>query len=788
MSSSRSGELKSGAAYLVLALVGLLVAFALRVHRLGEANVWWDEGFTIGLARRPFPEMIGGTARDTHPPLYYMLLWPWIRLAGDGEFAARFPSVAFGVLTVAAAGAAGRRLGGPGVSLLALWLLGLSRFHIWWSQEIRMYALAALGIALSTLFALRTARDPGSIWAWGAWALASSIALFSVYLALFAWIPQSLSLLWAIPRRAWPRWLLAHGALVLLMSGWLAFAVPRMATWSAGGQPPTWSAVLQLSAVVWTTGISTYVERWAGPAALLIAGMLLGTAAAAREAARAPRRMRGLFPLILLGAGLALQPVAVWLITRHRAFLYTPRLEARYFLPALPYFSLLLAFSIAQVFSLSRLRPVALALGLGALSLSLASLPSYYADRHWRADLALLPFLIRAYAQPGDGVILVSGDRAPTFRYYYERIDGANGLPPVYPVPRQVAPVRSDTVEGELGEILRAHPRIWLARMESHLQDPEGWVERWLDAHLYRVLEFPFGRNGLILYVSSPHEPIVPVENPARMNEIHRLEDPLGIFLGYDRIGRTFRPGETMRIGLYLQSGRPLSLTVEWIRRPDQRVARAELHIPAGSGIRRRSLELPVTPYTPSGDYIVRVQAEWGGSVTIPAFRVEGMVPPPPPSPSEIAHPMSARLGDQIRFLGYRLDGVRARDPPEAGPGDTLFLDLYWEAEGPISRSYMVFTHLIGEIWNPATGNPVWAQDDQVPLEGAYPTTHWIPGQPLRDRYVLRLPAEMPSGDYLLEAGMYLLETGERLPVSGEGADPAARRLILGIIRVRPQR
>ena len=61
MSSSRSGELKSGAAYQFLALVGLLVAFALRVHRLGEANVWWDEGFTIGLARRPFPEMIWGT-------------------------------------------------------------------------------------------------------------------------------------------------------------------------------------------------------------------------------------------------------------------------------------------------------------------------------------------------------------------------------------------------------------------------------------------------------------------------------------------------------------------------------------------------------------------------------------------------------------------------------------------------------------------------------------------------------------------------------------------------------
>ncbi|WP_448601289.1 hypothetical protein [Thermoflexus hugenholtzii] len=786
MSSSRSGELKSATAYRVLALVGLLVAFALRVHRLGEANVWWDEGFTIGLARRPFPEMIWGTARDTHPPLYYALLWPWIRLAGDGEFAARFPSVAFGVLTVAVAGAAGRRLGGPGVQLLALWLLGLSRFHIWWSQETRMYALAALGIALSASFALRVAWKPGSFRIWGAWALSSSIALFSVYPALFAWIPQSLSLLWAIPRRAWPRWLLAHGTLALLMLGWLAFALPRMATWSAGGPPPGWSAVLQLSAVLWTTGISTYVERWAGPAVVLIAGMLPGIVVAVREAVRATRRIRDLFPLALLSIGLALQPVAVWLITRPRSFLYTPRMEARYFLPALPYFSLLLAFSIARAFSIPRLRPFALALALGAFGLSLASLPAYYANRHWRADPALLPFLIHVYARPGDGVILVSGDRAPVFQYYYERVNGANNLPPVYPVPRQAVPVRSDTVERELEGILRAHPRIWLARVESHLQDPEGWVERWLDAHLHRALEFPFGHNGLVLYVTSPQETAVPAENLARLNEIYRLKDPPGIFLGYDRVGRVFRPGETMRIGLYLQPGRPLSLTVEWIRGPDQQVARMELHVPAGSGIRRSSLELPVTPYTPSGDYVVRVEAEGGGSVTIPAFRVEGTIPPP--SPSEIAHPMSARLGDRIRLLGYRLYGVREGNPPEAAPGDTLFLDLYWEAEGPIPRSYVVFTHLIGETWNPATGNPVWAQDDQVPLEGAYPTTRWIPGQPLRDRYVLQLPAEMPAGDYLLEAGMYLLETGERLPVSGEGADPTARRLILGLIRVRPRR
>lgn len=768
----------------LLTLLGLIGAFALRVYRLGHQNIWWDEGVSIWAVRHGFIETTLWTASDTHPPLYFWLLWPWIRLAGDGEFSARFLSVALGLLTVALMNPAGRRLGGPWTGLLALWFLGFSRFHIHWSQEIRMYALAAFSVALTVYLALRIARMPDAIRWWIAYAFAAAGMLLSVYLTIFALIPQGLFLLLSAPRRLWPRVLFAYGIALTFLGGWLAIALPRMATWSVVSEPASFAFVLSLSVVVWVTGISTFFERFLAPATLVWIGIVAGLMARIRTAWGSEDRSAVLLRMLLLGGGLALQPVAIWMVTQPRSLLYTPRVEARYFVPAIPVFSLLLAWALTGFLRWKGARGLFIIGGAGVAFLSASVLPDYYMARHWHADRALLPHLIRVYAREGDGVILVSGDRFPEFLYEYDRPGGSPTRPPVYQVPRLGQRVSAETVEAELREIVARHPRIWLARVESHLQDPEGWVERWLDAHFFRALAFSFGHNALILYASSPEEPEVPPQNMLHNDRIRLLVNPSGALLGYDQLGRTFRPGEIVRVGLYVRANESLSWRMEWVRKPDEVLSRQDLKIPPSSGILRRQVEFRITPYTPSGRYMLRIHGMGDSPFVIGEFQVERTIAPP--SLEEIQHPMSAYLGDHIRFLGYSLSGVRKGDPPVAAAGSLLLLDLFWEAEEPIEQSYVVFTHLVGEAFNPATGNPVWAQDDQVPMEGAYPTTHWIPGRPLRDRYELRLPKGMPPGEYILEVGMYLLETGERLPVSGEGADPAARRLILTRVRVLP--
>ncbi|WP_160561684.1 hypothetical protein [Parablautia muri] len=46
------------------------------------SDLWYDEVFTMGLASRPFGELVSITARDVHPPLYYMLVKLLIAVPG----------------------------------------------------------------------------------------------------------------------------------------------------------------------------------------------------------------------------------------------------------------------------------------------------------------------------------------------------------------------------------------------------------------------------------------------------------------------------------------------------------------------------------------------------------------------------------------------------------------------------------------------------------------------------------------------------------------------------------
>ncbi|HEY6042562.1 MAG TPA: glycosyltransferase family 39 protein, partial [Anaerolineae bacterium] len=94
----------------------MLVAFALRLYRLADANVWWDEGWTRWLSRFDLASIAVRTARDEHPPLHYWLVHFWDSVAGGDAstdaFVGRFFSVFFGVLTVAVVYRLVKRFGG----------------------------------------------------------------------------------------------------------------------------------------------------------------------------------------------------------------------------------------------------------------------------------------------------------------------------------------------------------------------------------------------------------------------------------------------------------------------------------------------------------------------------------------------------------------------------------------------------------------------------------------------------------------------------------------------------
>ena len=129
----------------VLAIV--ILASALRLWNIGAQSLWIDEGIAWRVATQPgLNEAV--QADPTNPPLYFLLLYLNVRLAGDSEFALRWLSAACGILLVPLIYQLARRLFSPVAGLFAAVLIACSP-PLWWaSQEARMYALmAALAVA-----------------------------------------------------------------------------------------------------------------------------------------------------------------------------------------------------------------------------------------------------------------------------------------------------------------------------------------------------------------------------------------------------------------------------------------------------------------------------------------------------------------------------------------------------------------------------------------------------------------------------------------------------------------
>jgi hypothetical protein len=131
--------------------------------------------------------------------------------------------------------------------------------------------------------------------------------------------------------------------------------------------------------------------------------------------------------------------------------------------------------------------------------------------------------------------------------------------------------------------------------------------------------------------------------------------------------------------------------------------------------------------------------------------------------------------GPNLTLLGYDLTDENGQ-PIQNSTLDTqnLKLTLYWRSESPLPADYTTFVHLRNEA-----GETV-AQQDQPPLNGAYPTSLWDPGEIIADEIVVPLPAELPAGEYRLVTGLYDLSTNTRLPVQGNPENS----LMLGLVEV----
>ncbi len=482
-------------------LLILFFGYALRLYKLGAQSLWYDETVSAVLAQKAVSDLIAHTARDIHPPGYYLLLRGWTLLAGDSEFALAYFSLLFGALLIAAVYALGQLLLNKHVALWAAGLAALSPYNVWYSQEVRMYTLGAfLGVMvvyygvqafsfqLSAVsghspfairhspftirhspFAIRHSpfaihHSPFTVCPWLLYALFAAAGLYTLYYFAFLLIAFNLFVLVYLlkssaisnQRSAVRSWILTNLLVFALYLPWLPIA------WRQAANPPVppWRSSLpftQIAIEAWSALVlGESVEAGQIWPVLLIALLLFGWGLYVLRS----NRLRALLLTLIFG------PIA--LILLFPLLTGSPLYHARYLFTYSPFFYLVLGAGLAggrqkdeggrmkkpspfalrhSLFAL--LAAAILLLGSGFSIYQMHTNPKYASD-----DLRGAAAFLQEKWRPGDVILVNAGYAYTALQYYFtDPIDNFQRLSNFNPQTSQRNPyhpliLQTGTVDG----------------------------------------------------------------------------------------------------------------------------------------------------------------------------------------------------------------------------------------------------------------------------------------------------------------------------------------------------
>ncbi|MFO7682735.1 MAG: glycosyltransferase family 39 protein, partial [Chloroflexota bacterium] len=451
--------------WLMVAL--LLLAFGLRLHRTGDRAVWWDEGWSVWVARQSLSDIAFQTGHDVHPPVYFWLLHLWQEGTGDTEFALRAFSGALGTLAIAAVYLLGRTVANAPTGFLAALFLTVSRFHIIWSQEMRMYALAGL-LALLGAWAARRVWERGKPVDYALYILCMTAGLLTLY--LFFPIPLAINIawLWVLWRsqnrqRALFTWGAAQAAILVVMGLWLSYALQGFLSTSSATPIGVWD-FLKIYWTVLVTGIPLNVEAYARYTLPVLVVFVTAVFTLILQSRRHWRMARD---VTLLLSGLLIPLAVVVYVTIPKAGSYAPPFDPRYLVIFTGYYSLLLAWGILRL-GAGRRWPLAAALSSVVFYVSWVGMQGYYSGRILMDDYKSLANTLAAYAQPGDAVVLHSDRDWPIFDYHADR--PWTGVPHLWAVD-------GETAVSFLSPLWQNSSGVWLVLTPyANVTDPAGYI------------------------------------------------------------------------------------------------------------------------------------------------------------------------------------------------------------------------------------------------------------------------------------------------------------------------
>jgi 4-amino-4-deoxy-L-arabinose transferase-like glycosyltransferase len=455
----------------------LLLALVLRLYRLEHQSLWWDEGWQFYVAS-------AGSVGDAlhryldprvtaHPPLSHAVSYLFLR-AGRSDLVFRLPSVFFGAGALIVTYFLVVRLASRRAALWAVLFMAISPYHVWYSQEARMYAQLMFVAPASTLLLVRAVERPRA----GRWVVYALSIAASVYTHVYAAFGILGHMLWLLGwhRRQFLRGVASSIAALVLFTPMLGFFVQRLGEQhqpfaSAGFNP----AGLPYAAFVYSVGqtigpsVVELKENPVGSFALefapLIGVVLVVFGALVVTGALCAYRGRGAPGAALIALGLVVPLVGPFLVS----LVPTVTFNVRYTSWAFPFFAALVGAGLAWLLSPERTRrwPGVVAL-LAVLGLSSVSLYNLYTNpRYAKEDIrAAVAHWRRTDAAPP----LISYNGSPTVERYLTPDEERRHYPLyyLYNYGERIASVLEQTGESTVCVLLA---RDWRQILENRIRE-----------------------------------------------------------------------------------------------------------------------------------------------------------------------------------------------------------------------------------------------------------------------------------------------------------------------------
>ncbi len=759
--------------YRALLLLLIALAFVRGVYGLGFNSLWWDESLSLQRASYDLPLVLSNeivltdTSRqvitfDNHPPLYFLLLHFVVKLAGQSEFALRFPSLAFSVLTVPLLYAVGKYLFDRRAGLLAALFGAISPLYLWYSHEARMYTMLTFLGLLSFYSLLRiltsnvkretsnVKREISNLQLPIIYILSSAAMLATHYLSALILLAELVIFLSFIRNARWRRVVIPVVG-VLLIAGpilYYGFSVLPKGEMAGFRFIPLIELLRDVSNS-FSLGISVKTERVLAVHWVFRGVILIGSLSIIWKTFRCPpASSKPLSALIYLFV-----PVfSIYLLS----YVRPAYMNIRHLIMVSPAFYLILA---SGLMAISEKWPLVFAscLALMIAGSAHSTQQYFYNEKYAKDDHRAWGEYLKAHAQPGDVIVVDPPHTSQLYHYYADAGLPWTGLP-------RLASSDQDTISA-LEELMAEYDRIWVAL--SHTPpwgDPDFLPKTWLEQNAFLVDDQSFHSYASLVQVfcfltSPPTLDALPeVQHPMEVN----FEDKLQL-LGYDLQSRSAAGGQFVHLNLYWKAqqelGQDYGISLRLLDEENRLwgwADRAPLNgrYPTSQWspgqIVKDDYELLIDVGTPPGWYRLEMVVHddsrqlvvvgedpnsQGAMVEMGLLQVGKPLSSPAVASLSLDHRQVVDFGD-LQLLGYGFAEGSYR------PGDWVWIRPYWQVSRKLAEDYSFYFRLVDEH------KQLWAETVIQPAGDGYPTSSWEEGEIVKGQHALRIPLEAPGGDY----------------------------------------